>query len=93
MTTQGSEISDDVLERFLVRGRLITMPAKQSIRRAVLDRIAASFQPGVRYPETEVNEILRAFYDDYAALRRYLIDGDFLSRENNVYWRSGGTVS
>ena len=32
------------------------------------------------------------FHDDYAALRRYLVDEQFLTREANVYWRSGGTI-
>ena len=31
-------------------------------------------------------------YDDYAALRRYLVDEGFLTREGGIYWRSGGTV-
>ena len=39
-----------------------------------------------------MNVALRAFHDDYAALRRYLVDDRLLSRENNVYWRSGGSV-
>lgn len=43
------------------------------------------------YPEAEVNEILGAFHEDYAALRRYLVEEGFLMRETNVYWRSGGT--
>ena len=84
--------SSELLDRFLVRGRLITMPARQAKRQVVLDHIAGAFEPGVRYPEKKVNEILLTFYDDYAALRRYLIDGEFLTRENNMYWRSGGTV-
>jgi hypothetical protein len=46
----------------------------------------------VRYAETEVNAILRSFNDDVATLRRYLVDEGFLSRESNVYWRSGGAV-
>jgi hypothetical protein len=36
--------------------------------------------------------LLRSFHDDVAALRRYLVDSGFLSREDGVYWRSGGTV-
>ena len=35
---------------------------------------------------------LRAFHPDTAALRRYLVDEGFLTREHNVYWRTGGTV-
>jgi hypothetical protein len=58
----------------------------------VLHYIAQVFEPGIRYSEKEVNVALRAFHDDYAALRRYLVDDHLLSRENSVYWRSGGSV-
>ncbi len=58
----------------------------------VLDHVARVFEPGVRYPEREVDAILRAFHPDHAALRRYLVDEGFLSRENGEYWRTGGTV-
>ena len=66
------------------------MPAKRSRRLVVLDHVAQVFEPGRRYPEREVNVLLRAFYDDYAALRRYLVDEGFLAREDGEYWRSGG---
>ncbi|MCA1823849.1 MAG: DUF2087 domain-containing protein, partial [Frankia sp.] len=67
-------------------------PARQAKRRVVLDHIARVFEPGVRYPEREVNAILRAFHPDYAALRRYLVDEYFLARADGEYWRIGGTV-
>jgi hypothetical protein len=35
--------------------------------------------------------VLRQFHDDVAALRRYLVDEEFLDREAGEYWRSGGT--
>ena len=69
------------------------MPARQTRRRLLLDKIAQAFEPGVRYPEHRVNQLLRAIYDDHAALRRYLVDEGFLSRADGKYWRSGGTVS
>jgi hypothetical protein len=47
----------------------------------------------VRYPEREVNGILGGFDDDWATLRRFLVDEGFLSREAGVYWRSGGSVA
>lgn len=68
------------------------MPAKRNKRLIVLDRIARSFEPGVRYPEAEVNLILGAVHPDYAMLRRYLVDEQFLSRDHGVYWRIGGSV-
>jgi hypothetical protein len=46
----------------------------------------------VRYTELEVNSRLRPVFDDYVALRRYLIDEGFLTRADGEYWRSGGTV-
>lgn len=73
-------------------GRLIAIPRRHVKRLAALDHIARVFEPGERYPELEVNVMLRAFHDDVAALRRYLVDYGFMTRENSVYWRSGGTV-
>ena len=82
-----------VLSRFLTdEGRLHTMPVKRTKRLIVLDYVAQCFEPGRTYAESEVNDALLRFHDDYAALRRYLVDEQFLAREANVYWRSGGTV-
>jgi len=74
-------------------GRLAHLPEKAAKRRIVLEEIAQSFEPGVRYPEAEVNGVLQGLHADYAALRRYLIDSGLLSRAEGYYWRSGGTVA
>ncbi|HEX8496834.1 MAG TPA: DUF2087 domain-containing protein [Actinomycetales bacterium] len=73
-------------------GRLIAIPRRHAKRMAALDHVARVFEPGARYPEVEVNAMLRAFHDDVAALRRYLVDYGFMARENSIYWRTGGTV-
>ncbi len=84
---------DTVLRSFLTTdGRLQRLPAKRSKRLVVLDHVSQQFDPGVTYAEKEVNAILERFFADYAALRRALVDEEFLTRENNLYWRSGGTV-
>jgi hypothetical protein len=57
-----------------------------------LTRLALEFDVGVRYTEREVNETLKRFHPDYAALRRFLVDDGFLSRERGEYWRTGGPV-
>jgi hypothetical protein len=82
-----------VLRTFLVDGRLVSIPAARGKRRVVLEHIVAAFEPGVRYPEREVNAILRAFHPDHAALRRYLVDEMLLAREAGSYWRIGGPVA
>jgi hypothetical protein len=81
-----------VLRSFLRDGRLTTIPATRSKRLVVLDHIAKVFDIGVRYSEREVDALLHVFHPDHAALRRYLVDEAFLSREAGVYWRSGGSV-
>jgi len=83
----------DRLRPFVRDGRISAMPARRSARLLLLDQVAQAFEPGRRYPEAVVNEILKALYDDHATLRRYLIDEDLMSRTpDGTYWRSGGTV-
>ena len=85
---------DVVLRAFLgADGRLSSIPTKLSKRLVVLDHIAQDFAIGEQYPEAYVNTILRRYHDDHAALRRYLVENDFLERRDGVYWRSGGTVA
>jgi hypothetical protein len=96
---EGDE-GDEVLRRFVHNGRLLAMPAAHGKRQVVLDHLARLFEPGRRYPEQEVNELLGRYHPDYAMLRRYLVDHGFLGREDEragsrtvkVYWRTGGTV-
>ena len=85
-------MDDRVLQNFLTEdGRLRTIPAKHSKLLVVLDHLAQEFEPGRTYSEAEVNEMLRRFHPDFAALRRYLVENGFMTREDSLYWRSGGT--
>ncbi len=81
------------LRPFVRDGRISAMPAKHAVRLQLLDLVAQAFEPGRRYPEPAVNEILKGLYDDHATLRRCLVDEELLSRTpDGTYWRSGGTV-
>jgi hypothetical protein len=84
---------DERLRAFVRDGQIATMPARRARRLLLLDVIAQAFEPGRRYDEREVSLFLRDLHPDYAALRRYLVDDDFLSRSDGEYWRSGGTVA
>ena len=88
-----TQAQEDILARFIRDGRIVTLPAKRSRRLVLLDHIAQRFEPGVQYPESAVNRELRNLHEDYAALRRYLVDEGFLERHDAVYWRAGGTVA
>jgi hypothetical protein len=81
-----------VLRTFISEGRLAQMPAARAKRLIVLEHIVASFEPGVRYAEREVDAVLRAWHEDHASLRRYLIDEELMQRDAGVYWRTGGYV-
>lgn len=83
---------DAVLSAFVRDGRLVSIPAQYTKRRVVLEHLVRVFEPGVRYPEREVNALLGVWHPDVAALRRYLVDEGLLTREAGVYWRSGGWV-
>jgi hypothetical protein len=84
--------SDPKLRPFVRDGKIETIPAKMSRRRELLDVVAQAFEPGVRYPEPEVDDFLRKVHPDHAALRRYLVDEEFLGRAGGEYWRIGGTT-
>ncbi|MFC5179182.1 DUF2087 domain-containing protein [Nocardioides taihuensis] len=87
-----NEASERVLSNFMsADGRLHTIPTKHAKLLVVLDRLSQEFEPGRTYAEAEVNETLLRFHPDYAALRRYLVENQFLTREEGRYWRSGGT--
>lgn len=79
-----------VLQTFFSGDRLTEIPATRSKRLVVLERLAMEFEPGVRYPEQEVNFTLQMFHPDYAALRRHMVDEGIMTRADGVYWRTGG---
>lgn len=69
-------------------GRLRQIPAKQNKKLVIYKWLVRQFEPGVTYSEREVNDIIVRFHDDYASLRRGLIEFGFLRRERGggQYW-------
>ena len=86
-----------VLARFFSGRVLVEIPAQRAKRQIVLQRLALEFDPGLRYTEREVNEVLGVFHPDWSTLRRGLVDEGLLDREptvgGNLYWRNGGRVT
>jgi hypothetical protein len=76
-----------LLDTFVVDGRLMGIPAQHKRRVAITKWLAARFEPGVRYSEKEVNEIIQRVHHDSSSLRRYMIDYGFMQRDHGVYWR------
>jgi len=88
---EGEEYDRKVLKDYMLPdGRLKQIPSQHKKLLVILRYLARMFQPGQRYAEKEVNEILKKVHGDYAALRRYLVDEGFLQREKAIYWRTEG---
>ena len=68
-------------------GHLKTIPAQRKKLEAILRYVSQSFEPGLGYPERQVNDILARFHEDVATLRRELVGYHLLRREKGVYWR------
>ena len=75
------------LARFFKGERLETMPSKANDRLAVLTYLAALFERDRVYTEDEVDRVLGRVDDDFATLRRYLVDARLLTRARNEYRR------
>ena len=69
-------------------GALISYPTKEKKKIIVLEEIMKSFTNGKNYSEKEVNLILKRIYEDYATLRRALIEYGFIERSKDCssYW-------
>ena len=78
-----------VLKTFMKHGRLTQIPSQLKKRMVVLEKMVQEFEPGRRYSEQEVNQLLLEFHEDVAFLRRELVDQGLMDRTNRgVYWRA-----
>ena len=71
--------------RLFTDGRIERVPAKRKVRAAVLLEVLSRFEPGRDYSEKEVNEVLLGVHEDFAYLRRELVNYHFLEREDGRY--------
>ncbi|PKR76747.1 transcriptional regulator [Halalkalibacillus sediminis] len=71
-----------------VEGPLSTFPSKEKRKIIVLQQILKSFKSNEVYSEKEVNEVLKSKFNDFATLRRYMIEYGFMDRSKDCtkYW-------
>lgn len=69
-------------------GSIRAFPGQQKKLEVILRHVIQSFEPGVRYTEKQVNEILSRFTKDISGLRRDLVDHKLLGRQTDgrEYW-------
>ncbi len=71
-------------------GRIRSFPSQEKKYLVLLRYVLKAFEPGLRYPEKQVNFMLSRYHDDVAALRRSLVDYGMMAREGGggKYWRT-----
>lgn len=79
-----------VLDTFTTpEGRIKAFPVQEKKFLVLLRHVLKAFEPGVRYTEKRVNELLKNYNEDTARLRRALVDHRMMAREGGggKYWR------
>ena len=68
--------------------KLKNLSPKEKKKIVILKKISSRFERERKYSEKEVNGILEDIYDDFATIRRYLIEYGFMDRTNDgkEYW-------
>jgi len=80
---------DDIIKTYINEsGGLISYPVKEKKKIVVLNEIIKNFSKGKTYSEKEVNRILKRIHEDYATIRRALVEYGFIERKNDCssYW-------
>lgn len=87
VAADASESERRVLATFIDGERLRSIPVAHEKKLVVLRWLAGRFEPDTRYPEREINAILKRHHPDSASLRRALVDHGLMHREAGIYWR------
>jgi predicted transcriptional regulator len=90
LVTTTDEYERKVLSTFTTAdGKIKSFPTQERKFLVLLRYVLKQFEPGAKYTEKRVNEILSRFNKDTALLRRTLVENKFMDREGGggKYWR------
>lgn len=87
---EGEAYERKVLSDYFAPGeKLKQIPLQRKKFVVVLRYLLRAFEPGQRYSEKQVNELLKRYHLDTASLRRGMVDEGMLARQDGVYWLVG----
>lgn len=68
--------------------KLKVFSSKEKKKIVILKKIAEEFDKDKRYGEKEINSTIKDIYDDFATIRRYLVEYGFMERTKDCkeYW-------
>ena len=75
---------------------MIILPRNDLKKQEILSKIAKKFVKDKKYPEQEVNEIIKSFdVEDYVLFRRELVNFNYLGKDSykSIYWLKKDTLS
>lgn len=87
-TEEEKKILENVFES-LQPLKLKVFSKKEKKKIVILRKVSEQFDTNRKYSEKEVNDILKNIWDDFATMRRYLIEYGYLNRtkDGKEYWK------
>lgn len=91
----AADVDTDAYDRKVLQsylrpdGSIKAFPTQLKKLTVILRHVVQAFEPGVRYSEKQVNDILSRYHEDTATLRRELVESGLMAREGGGrdYWR------
>ena len=84
----GDAWENRILALYLDGETIKEIPMKRKKQRVILKWLVQKFEMDRTYHELELNEQLKVYNPDVAALRRYMVEEQLMARDNkNMYWR------
>ncbi|CAM3999727.1 DUF2087 domain-containing protein [Lederbergia lenta] len=86
-----AEEQEEIIQKFFpeeLNGSLRSFPPKEKQRLVILREVTKKLENERTYDEKELNHILKDIYEDYALIRRYLIEYGLIDRkvDGSRYW-------
>lgn len=67
----------------MYRAPLLVVPTEAAVRTRVLGVVVETFDPDHSYSEAQVNALCAEWHDDWASLRRALVDEGLILRDGD----------
>lgn len=84
----GPTEEERILRAYVRNGRIVEIPEKEKRKLIIIHWLAQQIDPERRWTEKEFSEWLKQYHEDFAALRRYLVESGYMIREKGIYWRT-----
>lgn len=86
----ASDERSRLLASFFRDGQLVRLPVGAARQKVIAEEIVERFEYDRVYGERELNAILKEIVEDYATVRRLMVDLHLMNRQDGVYWRGQG---